>query len=416
MSSSSFLSAATQRAQDCLMTRWLCCPPEDGANIRIVDTGAAGRSLVAARDLPAYTRVFRERPLFVGVVSSAQPLACGEAEAVAAALLQKAATQPAAPEVAAVRSCLRAPKTALEGLDEAVRAFTTAAADAGAPWTADDIAWALGVASINVHAAPDGRGVLGACSSMMQHDCNPSARVTVDLDSSAEGGRSGFVSLHTLRDVSAGEPLTISYVVHYQSTQQRRAQLVAQHGFTCCCARCDHEPELCRAWRCPNCDDGPCSPANSSAACREVHCDACGADMRLDDDAWAPYVRAEESAVLDGAVLATLHPYHHRMVTVYRHNLVKVSPAQRAQIFMQFVEARTRLVGGRPHPANATDLEAAAAALRAAGDLEGSAAQLVEALRIFQTCLGADSTDAVRVASKLDGLKRRHAAAAAAAS
>ena len=87
------------------------------------------------------------------------------------------------------------------------------------------------------------------------------------ISASEEGSE---ISLHTVREVAAGELLSISYVGAYQPTKRRQALLEAQHGFVCGCARCTSLPETTRAFRCPSCGEGPCSPTSPAPSCREV--------------------------------------------------------------------------------------------------------------------------------------------------
>ena len=65
------------------------------------------------------------------------------------------------------------------------------------------------------------------------------------------------------RNLPTGEPLSISYVVSYQPTADRRAQLLSQHGFRCACHRCEQAPELVRCFVCHSCGEAPSSPVAS---------------------------------------------------------------------------------------------------------------------------------------------------------
>ena len=129
-------------------------------------------------------------------------------------------------------------------------------------------------------------------------------------------------------------------MVAYQPTAARREQLRQQHGFTCGCARCEHEPELVRCFVCPACGEGPASPVTSGVACRTLACTECGATSVLDEEAWAPLAAAEASDDMNpkpkpkpkpspnpnpnarqasddmSECMRYLHPYHHRMVRV----------------------------------------------------------------------------------------------------
>ena len=81
----------------------------------------------------------------------------------------------------------------------------------------------MGVASLNTHGCDDrpSRGVLGLLSSMPRHDCDPNALLRV-----GPAAAGSVLSLYTLRDVAAGEPLSISYAVRYAPTVVRRRQLL----------------------------------------------------------------------------------------------------------------------------------------------------------------------------------------------
>ena len=115
-------------------------------------------------------------------------------------------------------------------------------------------------------------------------------------------------------------------MVAYQPTAARREQLRQQHGFTCGCARCEHEPELVRCFVCPACGEGPASPVHSGGECRALACTECGATSTLDEEAWAPLAAAEVSDDMSEC-MRYLHPYHHRMVAAFRLNAARVPVA-----------------------------------------------------------------------------------------
>ena len=75
---------------------------------------------------------------------------------------------------------------------------------------------------------------MGLLSSMMEHDCEPSARV--DIAPPAQGNT---LTLRTVREVALGEVLSICYVAYDLQTDERRRQLLFQHGFHCKCKRCE---------------------------------------------------------------------------------------------------------------------------------------------------------------------------------
>ena len=266
---------------------------------------------------------------------------------------------------------------------------------AGAQHAKGSPEWAKSIAEVNVHGAGGTvvdpklgrRGVLGLLSSMMAHECAPSA--VVHISSEADGS---IVSLYTIRQVAAGELISISYVASYQPTEIRRGLLSNQHGFTCMCMRCTTLPEHVRAFQCPNCHDGPCSPTSPSAECRELVCDACAMTMGLDEEAWGHYARAETSNDVS-VCMELLHPFHHRMVKLYQAQLLKMGGAQRAQVLQQHAEARARLYASFSdssiaHSLVANDIEAAAVACLDAGEVEEAASLFCEAGNRFAAFYG----------------------------
>ena len=211
--------------------------------------GDAGRCLTAACDLPAGTVIFRERPLIVAAARKDQI-----PQAVALALLRDAMfdqeeARGTDPEGRAARA--RVARTLQEAhfadrdAQDSFEAWTQrvfsdtflnaegGAADQPAP-TMEAITWALGVASINVHAARSPtRGVLGVAASMMCHSCTPSAELVVA--SPAEGN---VLTLRTITDVPTGGALSISYCSLSLPTAERQRHLMFQYGFRCECERC----------------------------------------------------------------------------------------------------------------------------------------------------------------------------------
>ena len=264
--------------------------------------------------------------------------------------------------------------------------------------------WAKGVAAVNCHGAGGNaldpnfqrRGVLGLLSSMMQHECSPSCVVHI---SSADSG--SLVSLHTIREVLPGELLSISYIGGYQTSSRRRKLLQSQHSFTCTCPRCTVLPEMVRAFRCPACGEGPCSPASPEVSCREIICDECECTLVLDDEAWADFEAAENCDVVCAECMSVLHPFHHRPVLMYQHNLLKLPPGARAEVLLQHKEARERVystfaAADVGYSLVANDVEAAAIALLAAGEPERAAECFKDAAARFAAFYGASSVDAGR--------------------
>lgn len=379
--SASYLSACADRLRDETLHR-LIVPRmvEDSGCWRIEHRDAAGRSLVASKPIPAGTRVFIERPVVV---------APGGAAAVAKAILQ---LDRDGDEFAA--ACQ------LQGqhMQHATRLLPTDESNDG--WAP----WAAGVARVNVHGAggtpvdpaAGRRAVLCLLGSMMQHECCPSC---VTNFSNADEGT--LLSLHTVRDLDAGELLSISYCASYQTTERRRELLQMQHKFLCECRRCTTLPEDVRAFRCPNCGEGPCSPTTSAPDCRDLFCDACECVMQLDDEAWKGLTDAEACETVSQEMLSVLHPYHHKPTLMYMLNLLKLPPSSRASFLRQHADARQRLYAhfcapGLTSAMVANDIEAAAVAHLAGGELDEAAEAFTDAAGRFETFYGVGSQNALR--------------------
>lgn len=344
----------------------------------------AGRCLVAKRPIAAGMHIFTEMPLIV---------ARGGSGGVARAILALDRESAEFDGVCQLQGC-----TAIAGREATEE-------------------WAKRVAAINVHGAGGNvvdpsfqrRGVLGLLASMMQHECAPSAIAHI---SSVDEGSA--VSLYSIRDLAVGELISISYCGSYQPTATRRQLLKSHYGFTCVCLRCISLPEHVRAFWCPNCGDGPCSPALPAAECRELLCDECGVTMGLDDETWGHFEGAERASDV-GECMQTLHPYHHRIVKMYQLNLLKLSGQQRAEVLQQHAAARVRMYSSfaaatLAHALVANDIEAAAVGLLGAGDTAASAEVFQDAAQRFASFYGAASADVVRCsrASEMHTLAEYH--------
>ena len=387
----SFLAAASGRCDDvslhALIRHFIFADGSSSSSSKrwaIEHRGEAGRCLVAAEALEAGMLVFTERPLAVASPCSTSALA--------REILAKRA--PANSERRRALRLLQA-----EGSGEffglSMKSAESALPD-GAPEDARaDARWARGVAHVNTHAAGEPRhgterAVIGLLSSMMPHECLAACAVRIGGESDGSP-----ISLHTVRPVARGEMLSISYCSSYLPREKRRELLLKQHGFVCACQRCTgSSPELVRALQCPNCGEGPCSPTSADPSCRELYCDSCEATMALDDDAWRELTRLELSSSIDEC-MQVCHPYHHKMVQMYSTNLDKLPDAARAQVLLQFASARGRLLG-ESHPLVARDIEGAARALRAAGELEQSIATFADAANRYSDCFGPACDEAAR--------------------
>ena len=414
--SSSYVAAATARAAD-------ATPRGDDELLRLIsprvvyDSGAwatvqyaeAGRCLVAHRAIAAGTTVFTELPLVVAYPEDDQQSLI---DAVAGELRDL--------------ECWRF----TEDGPQPVGDFAAACALQSNKGARGSMAWARSLAETNAHGAGgtlvdpehERRGVLGVLCSMMAHECRPSC--VIRIGAAADGS---LIGLHTLRDVRAGELLSISYIRAYQCTAQRRKHLEAQHGFVCTCERCTALPELVRAFWCPACGDGPCSPASPSPACRELCCDSCARRVSVDDAVWARLESAEHGDGEDDededegegegeeededeeeeeeedstSTAPVLHPYHHRPAVARQRRLSALDPAARVAALEQHAAARARLyatctAAGLTHPAVAADWENVGVARLAAGDVDGAATAFAAAARAFGAFYGAESADATR--------------------
>lgn len=81
---------------------------------------------------------------------------------------------------------------------------------------------------------------------LLMHDCTPNTGHTDAL-------RTHALTVRTLREVKAGEPLTLTYAYILQGTLKRRQHLIEEKFFWCQCARCRDPTEFgtnCSAVRC----------------------------------------------------------------------------------------------------------------------------------------------------------------------
>ena len=84
------------------------------------------------------------------------------------------------------------------------------------------------------------RGVLqGVSSSLMNHSCLPNCKVSAVAEAAAQGITT--VTVRALRDVAAGEELSITYIGLNQGVRERREMLEKGYGFLCSCKRCAEE-------------------------------------------------------------------------------------------------------------------------------------------------------------------------------
>uniref|UniRef100_A0A182MY56 SET domain-containing protein n=1 Tax=Anopheles dirus TaxID=7168 RepID=A0A182MY56_9DIPT len=106
---------------------------------------------------------------------------------------------------------------------------------------------------------------------LLMHDCTPNTGHT-------DAPRTHQLTVRVLRDVGAGESLTLTYAYTLQGTLQRRQHLKDEKFFLCRCRRCSDPTELgtnCSALACSNCRRGyilPVNPLDPTAEWRCQHC------------------------------------------------------------------------------------------------------------------------------------------------
>ena len=166
---------------------------------------------------------------------------------------------------------------------------------------------------------------LAPVAAMLNHDCDANC-MTSAAWSAADGAVTVRVS--TVRDVTAGEELCISYVPRKAPRAERRASL-RRYGFECSCARClrgdDSAAALAAAdaagtqagvedtivYSCPKCR-GPVPHAASAAACAACGCAAPRSALRewvKQRGAFLARMSSRDlaSLVLDDAAAACVH-------------------------------------------------------------------------------------------------------------
>uniref|UniRef100_A0A240PLK3 SET domain-containing protein n=1 Tax=Anopheles atroparvus TaxID=41427 RepID=A0A240PLK3_ANOAO len=106
---------------------------------------------------------------------------------------------------------------------------------------------------------------------LLMHDCTPNTGHT-------DAPRTHRLTVRTLRDVKAGQPLTLTYAYILQGTLKRRQHLKEEKFFWCSCARCADPTELgtnCSALRCAKCQRGHVLPANPLDQQADWRCQLC---------------------------------------------------------------------------------------------------------------------------------------------
>jgi len=119
--------------------------------------------------------------------------------------------------------------------------------------------------------------------------------------------------------------------------------------------------------------------------------------MEVDDEYWAGLEEAEACPVVCEKCIGVLHPYHHKLLNMYRMNVDKVPLEGRAELYEQLADAGTRL-WGRHHPSVARDLRSAALACQQAGDKAQAAELARQAAEAFVGSFGYASEEAATAA------------------
>lgn len=280
------------------------------------------------------------------------------------------------------------------------------------------------IISANSHAAEDGRAGLFSAGSLAEHSCAPSAfkEVFAPVENISRPGtptsphcppEAGFSTppgspahqmlssasilcrrpqlvIRALHDLDEDEIVSIGYVPEYLPTFTRRELLQSGYGFFCMCDRCARESEVCCAFICPSCGDGPCSPtapvmSTDIMAFRSLtfRCEACGGmlseDPRIDD-----FFEAEVAEVVSAESTRVLHPFHHKIFRMYLHNLKAMPPADRLQAIDQISEAHRRLSGSDGHPLLGRLFELTASAHCELGDVQRAASSYQRAADLYE--------------------------------
>jgi hypothetical protein len=126
--------------------------------------------------------------------------------------------------------------------------------------------------SSNRFAGIDGQLDLMFAGSMFEHSCDPNC-FAGNWKRSAHQPR----LYRAMRDIEVGEALSISYLQlpDLYLPADGRAKLLAGWGFRCTCTRCTGQPELTRAFVCPQCKLSELCPARAGADNQELKCLKC---------------------------------------------------------------------------------------------------------------------------------------------
>ncbi|KFB42587.1 AGAP011523-PA-like protein [Anopheles sinensis] len=106
---------------------------------------------------------------------------------------------------------------------------------------------------------------------LLMHDCTPNTGHT-------DAPGTHRLTVRTLREVKAGQPLTLTYAYILQGTLKRRQHLKEEKFFWCNCARCSDPTELgtyCSALCCTKCQRGRILPVDPLNQQTDWRCQLC---------------------------------------------------------------------------------------------------------------------------------------------
>lgn len=226
--------------------------PAKPAHVRVVDTGAAGNSLVSCKDFKEGDVVFIEKPLMV-IGSKNNYSACWASYASARAERPDSALIKAIDELSdgdVVQRYLEPSQAIydkmLEGASEKFRNFMRSPegkpaakqevwkiATVLAKWKSNAHAFTAGTAGVEPYSA------LYRFASKGNHSCQPNCGAEIDVDT-------GCMIFRTQKKIKAGDHLTASYMSEDSEfgnlpVASRRERLSEARGFTCLCERCLEE-------------------------------------------------------------------------------------------------------------------------------------------------------------------------------
>jgi len=252
------------------------------------------------------------------------------------------------------------------------------------------------IVAANAHDAEGGRAGVFALGSMCEHSCSPSAFKEVanitSLTSSKDAGVSEKAEpkliIRALRDLAAGEIVSLSYIPEYQPTWKRKSELQAMYGFQCVCPRCTVTAECACTFVCPDCE-GPCSPTTPSGAGPgdfsdlTFTCEDCCAEFARSSEEVLSFTAADKCTIFGDVAGQAMHPYHHKIVSMYTGALGNLPAHSRAAILQQLLDANCRSLHSDTHPLLARMTEKLAEAQMECGQRLEAAASFKDAADMF---------------------------------